>query len=204
MAGFGGTAVVKERAISVIVKFVPISHSPDALTKNRRIECNSGLREGALLSTRWIKPVQRCAEGQKAAHLIARLRTNKDTNKVIRQGMIIAGKRTWAIQMQKEPWRCLKCQLITARHLAASCKQQAAYSTCSKDHPTLECQVTERADFWCVNCKEKGHASWDSLCLAFLAASRWLEDTDPEHTYKYFPNQDKWTWEQPGYKDLGL
>ena len=29
-----------------------------------------------------------------------------------------------------------------------------------------------------------------------LEACKWLEATDPEHTYKYFPSQDAWTWEQ--------
>jgi len=32
-----------------------------------------------------------------------------------------------------------------------------------------------------------------------------LEDTDPEHAYKYFPNQDEWTWKQQlGFEDLGM
>jgi len=106
--------------------------------------------------------------------------------------------------MQKELQRCLKCQLITVRHLAAGCNQQAACSTCGKDHCTLECSETDRAAFWCINCKEKGHALWDRLCPAFLAASKRLEDTDPKHTYKYFPNQDEWTWEeQLGFEHLG-
>jgi len=119
-AGFGRTAVVKERAVSVIVEFVLIAHSPDTLAENRRIECNSGFGEGMLLSTRWIKPLQRCMEIQKVVHLIARLRTNEDANQAIRDGLDIASKRMWARQMWKEPWGCLKCQSITARHLAAS------------------------------------------------------------------------------------
>jgi len=152
-AGFGRTAVVKERAISVIVKFVPIAHSPDALAENRRIEHDSGVGEGALLSTRWIKPPQRCVEGQKVAHLIVRFRNNEDTNLAIRDGLVIAGKRVWARRMRKEPWRCLKCQLVTERHLAADCNQQATCGTCGKDHLTLECLEVDRAAFWCINCK---------------------------------------------------
>jgi len=196
MAGFGGTAIVKERAISIIVEFILIAHSPDALAENRRIKHNSGVGEGALLSTRWIKPPQRHVEGQKVAHLIVRFRTNEDTNLAIRDGLVIASKRVWARRMQKEPRRCLKCQSVTARHLAADCNQQATCGTCGKDHCTLKCLEVDRAAFWCINCKEKGHALWDRLCPAFLAASKRLEDTDPEHTYKYFPNQDEWTWEQ--------
>ena len=46
---------------------------------------------------------------------------------------------------------------------------------------------------------------WDRLCQAFLAASKQLEDTDPKHIYKYFPNQDEWMWEQqPGFEDFRL
>jgi len=48
MARFGGTAVVRDRATSVIVEFVPVEHSPDALAKNRRIECDSGLDKASL------------------------------------------------------------------------------------------------------------------------------------------------------------
>ena len=68
--GFGGSSVVKERVTSVIVEYIPVSHRPDALAENCRIECDSGLGEGMLLTTRWIKPGHRCAPGQRCAHLI--------------------------------------------------------------------------------------------------------------------------------------
>ena len=65
-AGFGGTVVVRERATAVIVEFVSVTHSPDALAENRRIKGDSRLKEGALLTTRWIKRLRRCAPGQKS------------------------------------------------------------------------------------------------------------------------------------------
>ena len=120
-ARFGGSTVVKDRATSVLVEFVPVAHSPDALTENRRIKCDSRLEEGVLLSTRWIKPVQRHTMGQQAAHLIACFKTNEAVNNMIKEGIVITGKRAWARQMWKEPRRCLKCQSLTARHLAAEC-----------------------------------------------------------------------------------
>jgi len=70
-ARFGGLVVVRDRAISVLVEFVPVTHSPEALAEDRRIKCDSGLVEGVLLATRWIKLVWRHMRGQKAAHLIA-------------------------------------------------------------------------------------------------------------------------------------
>jgi len=69
--GFGGSSVVKEQVTSVIVEYIPVSHSPDALAENCRIEHDSGLGKGVLLTTRWIKPGHRCAQGQRCAHLIA-------------------------------------------------------------------------------------------------------------------------------------
>ena len=104
--------------------------------------------------------MQRCMEGQKVAHLIARLMTNEDTNLAIRDSLVIAGKRMWARRMWKEPQRCLKCQSITARHLAASCNQQATFSTCGKDHCTLECSDTDRAAFWMSG---HGSSNWASM-----------------------------------------
>jgi len=172
MAGFWGTAMVRDRATSVIIEFVPVEHSPDALAENRRIKCNSGLDEASLTSTRWIKPPQRHTLCQKAAHLIARFRTNKVANEAINEGLVIVGKRVWARQMQKEPRRCLRCQSLTAKHLAMECDQQAACRTCGKDHRAVECTETDREAFWCMSCNVSGHASWDRLCLGFLAASK--------------------------------
>ena len=63
MEGFGGTSVVKDRAVSVIVEYVLVAHSPHALVENRKIEHESGLKDGMLLSTMWIKPLQKCTPG---------------------------------------------------------------------------------------------------------------------------------------------
>jgi len=58
-AGFGSNVDVRDRASAVIIEFVPVTHNPDTLAENRRIECDSGLEEGELVYTRWIKPTQR-------------------------------------------------------------------------------------------------------------------------------------------------
>ena len=82
------------------------------------------------------------------------------------------------------------------RHLAAGCDHQIACGTCGKEHHTAKCTKMVTSRFWCVICKSVGHTSWDRLCPAFLEACKWLEGMDPEHTYKYFPCLDAWTWEQ--------
>jgi len=43
--------------ISVIIKYVPVFHSPDMLIENKRIEHNPGLDEGTMITMRWIKPI---------------------------------------------------------------------------------------------------------------------------------------------------
>ena len=35
---FGGTAIIKERTVSVIIEYVPTSYTPDALAEHRKIE----------------------------------------------------------------------------------------------------------------------------------------------------------------------
>jgi len=71
MEGFGGSSIMKEKTMAILVEYVPTSHSPDALAENRRIEWDTGLAVEELVSTRWIKLVQRWAPGQCFSHLIA-------------------------------------------------------------------------------------------------------------------------------------
>src|SRR5882724_8630497 len=69
----------------------------------------------------------------------------------------------------------------------------------------VECTETNRDAFWCVSCSTLGHASWDRLCPEFLAASKCMEELDPKYSYKYFPGQAAWMWEQqPGHGDHSL
>jgi len=38
---FGGTSVVKDKAVAVLIEYIPTLYNPDALTENRIIECDS-------------------------------------------------------------------------------------------------------------------------------------------------------------------
>jgi len=71
---------MKEKAVSVMVEYIPTSHSPDVLAENRKIECDSGLAAEDLISMRWIKPEQRWVPGQCIVNLIAWLRTTEVDN----------------------------------------------------------------------------------------------------------------------------
>jgi len=195
-SSLSGTSMVRERMTSVILEYVPVLHNPDTLAENEKIEQDSGLEVGMLISMRWIKPLQRCTPGQLTAHLIVRFKTHKAANHAIRDRVVIVGKRTWARCMWREPKRCLKCQSLTANHLAAECNHPNMCRTCGKEHKTTECGESDSRKFWCANCKVVGHASWDHLCPRFIKVSRRLEKTDPEHMYRFIPNHGPWTWEQ--------
>lgn len=189
-------AVVKDRAATVIIEFVPVEHRPHAMAECCKIERDSGLPEHSLLSMRWFKEPSNRKQGQKVAHLLVRFNDTAAANIAIRDGIIIAGKRTWARKLTKEPQRCLKCQRIDAKHLAAECDGKDTCGTCSGEHRTQNCAEGNTGQVYCVNCKSSEHASWNRLCPRFVELAEKMEKQDPENTYKYFPNDDTWTWEQ--------
>src|SRR5882672_10118906 len=88
---FGGTSIVRDKAIPMLVEYVPTLHSTDALVENKKIERDSGIGEGTLLSTRWIKLVHRRVTGQHMAHLVVWLSSINMANQVIRDRMVITG-----------------------------------------------------------------------------------------------------------------
>ncbi|KAF8592205.1 hypothetical protein K439DRAFT_1643810 [Ramaria rubella] len=175
--------MIKDRAFSILIEYVPISHSPEALGEMQRIKGYSGPTEGTLLETKWIKPVERHSEGQKSAHLIAKLSSIRAANTAIRDGLVIAGRKCNAQHMKWEPHHCLKCQELNPQHLAASCtgnKRCGSYM----------------GKLFCVNCTSNNHTSWSRLCPKFIEQCRQMEANDPENSYKYFPTDKPWTWQK--------
>ena len=128
--------------------------------------------------------------------MIAQFQTTDATNSTIHKGVIIAGKRMWARRLCKEPKRCLKCQSLGTNHLAAACGSHNICGTCGKEHWTADCTEADCDKFWCASCKVDSHASWDRLCPTFIEVRKRAECADPEHTYRFFPGQEPWTWEQ--------
>ena len=108
---------------------------------------------------------------------------------------MIAGKQVWAMQMYREPRRCLKCQCLNTNHLEARCMCREMCGTCGGEHRMAKFTETDHDRFWCANCDTSGHALWDCLCPRFLEECRRMESLNPEYMYKYLPNQAVWTWE---------
>ena len=80
--------------------------------------------------------------------------------------------------------------------MAADCKAAVTCGMCAGNHRTDKCEKTDPGSYRCVNCNEAGHASWDRMCPRFMDASKRAKQADPENTYKYFPTEEPWTWEQ--------
>jgi len=89
-------SVAREKTVTIILEYLLVLYNPEALMENMKVEWDSRLKAGTLASMRWIKLLQRCTEGQRTTHLIARLKIPEAANQVIRDGVDIAGKRTWA------------------------------------------------------------------------------------------------------------
>ncbi|KIJ40740.1 hypothetical protein M422DRAFT_86884, partial [Sphaerobolus stellatus SS14] len=136
-------------------------------------------------------------EGQRVAHLLVKASGAEVANKILRDGMVIKGKRVRGRKMAREPRRCLKCQRIDVPHIAASCTSvKETCGTCGESHHTKECQETNPAKYKCANCNIHGHAAWSRECPAYQRAASRIRQRDIEATYKYIPTGEPWTWEQ--------
>ncbi|KAI0337730.1 hypothetical protein BDW22DRAFT_1311212, partial [Trametopsis cervina] len=119
-------------------------------------------------------------------------------NRIIREGIVICGKMLQVRKSLPDPRRCLKCQQIGVRHLAAQCT--APHSTCGTcgktDHMTNQCNETDKRRFRCVNCNETGHGAWDRMCPHFIRKKQETMERVKESQYRYFPTAgDPSTWE---------
>ena len=80
--------------------------------------------------------------------------------------------------------------------MAANCPSADTCGICAKGHRTAECNETDPTKSKCANCDTHGNASWDKMCPPYISAADKIEKTDPENTYKYFTDNNPWTWEQ--------
>ncbi|KAH7916970.1 hypothetical protein BV22DRAFT_986658, partial [Leucogyrophana mollusca] len=192
---FGPGTVIKDRTLQVIVQNVPTTFTPDSQLALKETETKSGLVEGSIAKARWIKPIQRRAQNQRTAHAIFALTSRDAANQVIRQGMVVEGRKVQARKLMPEPTRCLKCHSLKGDHFAAQCPEDHdTCGTCGNEHRTSECDNQDPTNRFCVNCKEDGHAAWDRMCPTFLEATRKHHARTAETKYRYFPTADPATW----------
>jgi len=145
---FGGVASIKDRTTAMFIEYVPVSFTPESSENLRKVEQDAGLKEGDLKQVRWVKAIERRADGQRTAHIIANVASVQVANKMLRDGVHIHGKKVNARKMKREPRRCLKCQKINVRHFAKECPSILdVCGTCGLNHCTNACIVTDESQY---------------------------------------------------------
>ncbi|KIJ48582.1 hypothetical protein M422DRAFT_82327, partial [Sphaerobolus stellatus SS14] len=79
----GERAVIKDRNITLLVEFVPITFDTEKTESIAVVENDSRLPVGAIASARWIRPENRRKEGQRVAHLLVKASGAEVANKIL-------------------------------------------------------------------------------------------------------------------------
>ncbi|KIJ42376.1 hypothetical protein M422DRAFT_171219, partial [Sphaerobolus stellatus SS14] len=94
----------------------------------------------------------------------------------------------WCRKLLKVPSRCLKCHKIGTGHFTSQCPEEGdKCRTCGSNHHMRDCPVIDRDGRYCVNCKTRGHATWDRGCPVFVTQYDKLASKVPENQYRYYP-----------------
>jgi hypothetical protein len=194
---YGGMFAIKERGYPVIVEFVPVTFNPSSPQTLRNLEIDNGLHTGTITEAKYLKQVERRHQGQTTAFAMLTLSNPQTANSIIREGIIIEGKKVYGRKDRQEPKRCMKCQKFRPTHRAATCAQiHDTCPKCGKMHRASECK--EEIKF-CANCRAPGHTASDRKCQVFQQELKRIGDWHPENNYRYFPvSDDPTTWEPLG------
>ncbi|EJF55684.1 hypothetical protein DICSQDRAFT_17832, partial [Dichomitus squalens LYAD-421 SS1] len=188
-------AKIRPHQYKLVAEFTPVGLDPTDTTQWRQTELDLDLQEGAIVDACWIKPIHKRYQGQRFAHLLVTLSSPEAANKVIRAGLVLAGRHVSVRKNLAEPLRCSKCQRYGAGHLAKECPQERdTCGTCAHSHRTADCKIQEPQQYHCVNCNEKGHAAWDRECPVFLDHLGKLDARCPENCLQLFPTGDPDSW----------
>ncbi|KAJ6510336.1 hypothetical protein C8R45DRAFT_814085, partial [Mycena sanguinolenta] len=190
LARMGGTAVYKERLYSLVVKFVPVTFNTEREGAFRVIEDDNALARGALVSARWIKPIERRNIGQKCANIVLGCRDAGTANRIIHDGVWIDGSKVPAHKLLTEPIRCMRCQDVETNHIAAACTAAEACARCGEEHRTDACTVGVDG-LACVNCKRarreyKGHGAASRTCPFFQDKLQYALERNPEAAHPFY------------------
>ncbi|KAG2347094.1 hypothetical protein BDR05DRAFT_877440 [Suillus weaverae] len=169
---FGTEIVIKDRSFHVLVENVPISFVLDNQAALAEVKKKAGLKPRSIYRGRYIKPIARHNPGQPTAHIILTFGTKEGANHAIKHGLSIKGKKVYGRKLIQEPARCLKCHAFDGAHIAAECPQEHnTCGTCSNQHRTAACTITDQNHFRCKNCEVDSHAAWSCECPTFI--SKW-------------------------------
>lgn len=188
---WGAPASAKPNLYSVLVRFVPVTATIGPETYNRT-EISSQLEHGTIAAIEWAKKMEKRTPHQKTAHAIVSFTTREAANQVIQKGMTIGGKWVHGHRDQKDPQRCMKCQVFG--HIAKECRAgNDVCGRCKDNHRTADCMATEEG-FYCANCKQQGHIASDRKCPTLMRKIKERTQRNPETGYRFFVTDHPDTW----------
>ena len=188
--GISRDASIVKRSYSLLVPRIPLSFNPAEEKHLREVEECNGLRIGSITKARWIKPINRRAPEQRAAHAIFSLNDITLANECIRDGLRVCGLHIRPSRLKNEPMQCMKCRRWG--HFAHGCTASIdTCGTCGEEHRTNECSNKEKT--FCVSCKSNTHPSWDRDCPEFRRRCDQFDENYPENNLPYFPSEESWT-----------
>ena len=183
-------ASIVKRSYSLLVPRIPLSLDPTNVEHLREIEECNDIPTGTITKARWIKPVNRRVQGQRAAHAVFTFDDITIANERIRDGLKVCGLHIRPCRLKHEPMQCMKCRRWG--HFAHSCMASSdTCGTCGEEHRTSECGNKEKT--YCVSCKSNTHASWDRECPEFRRRCDQFDENYPENNLPYFPSEERWT-----------
>ncbi|KIK34520.1 hypothetical protein CY34DRAFT_17663 [Suillus luteus UH-Slu-Lm8-n1] len=193
---FASNITIKDRSFHILMENVPISFVPENPAAIAEIENKAGFKPRSISKARYIKPAARRNPNQCTAQVIITLASKANANQAIFDGLVIAGKKVYGRKLLPVPTCCLKCHSFEGGHMAAECTQEHdTCGTCGEQHRTTSCSVNDPSDYYCANCKTKGHAAWSRECSIFKQKWDNNKKRNDDAKYIYFPTDDPLTWE---------
>ncbi|KAJ6561099.1 hypothetical protein DFH09DRAFT_1247754 [Mycena vulgaris] len=187
VAALGGSCVYRPRRTELIAELVGVEARIDERGFWRVVEADSGIGEGGIEGARWIKAVERCAPGQRVAHLRVGFSNPEAANHAIDNGLFVQGRHIRVRKSDNEPQRCARCQSYDG-HLARACKAAAnVCARCAADHRTTDC-LTMEENLCCGNCKVSGHAAASRECPVFVKEQERRRARDPTAGIPLYPH----------------
>lgn len=91
----GGWATVCHRTYTVILDFVPLTHTVGDEMEIRKLERSSQLPPNTIVTSRWMKSIEHRSPGQSHAALLVKARSVESANTFIHSGVVIRGRRAF-------------------------------------------------------------------------------------------------------------
>ncbi|KAF9037469.1 hypothetical protein BJ165DRAFT_1332131, partial [Panaeolus papilionaceus] len=186
----GGTAVMKEKTIKIIVDFVPIDFNPEDEESVRDLEQYNRLERNSIANATYFKKSINRTSWQKTATLLVAMRSAEEANKLLEGGIAIMDEDLAVRKKVAEPEVCNNCQ--APGHYAGQCTNQMCCSKCGGEgHNFRSCRNTAEISYQCKNCGGKGHGPRDDRkCPWYIGEVKRLGEMYPCNNRRLFATED--------------